>query len=216
MDVAELRDTVKLMLNFNSTGTDQAYTNAQYLKAINFAEVEETNILRNEGLKDWMKGAQSFTWAASTPTIQLPTGIKQHNLISFRDITNNDIGTRLAVGSMNNETGLFWADNQTLQWGLEGPSSDRTIRVVYYKEPGGLVADSDTPSVIPPRHHELLALSATIWLRMFSFEKIPAAWLERRSALRMQLNLDCSKPRTREDVNNVEEPSDYSEDVLYY
>jgi hypothetical protein len=127
----------------------------------------------------------NFTWPADTVTLShptLPKSVTQHCVYKFENITDNDPGSLMRFGPASE---LNWKDHKTLQWGSEGPGDDVTVRVTYLASGEELASDDQVPDLIPAQLHELLVLSAAVYLRWKADEEAPRAWLSELHEMRL-------------------------------
>lgn len=207
MDFAELQTEVKDWINFTAGVVDQDFAAGQVKKAINFAYKRELRKARLECGSAWFKKFSNQTWPASTATFVAPSIIDQSNCIWIEDITGGDPGVELYVGDRANTGGdIFWLDNRTLQWGTNGPASEVSLRFHYLGRAVELVNDADIPDLIPEDHHELLVLSAGVFLRFKSDEMAPPEWKEALNDLRFDLWKELSKGRPMSMAPTVTNP----------
>lgn len=183
MQFVELLSLTKFILNFNDGQADQDFSDIRLKQLLNLVYLDEVNKAKQEGLKRHFRAFKEETWAASAVTYTLPPTIAQAELISVVDVTDNSIGYPISF-SEEGSIGLFWKDHNTLQWGLTGPSSARTLRFYYYAQPAELVAEDDVPELIPDAFHQLLAWAAAVYARTIADEAAPNMWSHKLEELR--------------------------------
>ena len=177
MNLAELVAEVNDWLSFNPDVANTAFSAAQVKTAINHAYKRELRKARLEGGDTWFKKNISGTWPANTATFMLPSLMNQTNCLWIEDITDSDPGYALAVSNSGSDLcEVFWLDNKTLQWGSNGPGGAKTLRFHYMARAEKLVNDADVPELIPDDYHELIVLSAGVYLRFKADELAPEAW----------------------------------------
>jgi len=215
MDFIELQNQTKELLNFNASQTDQDFTLKQVKSAINRAYRREYVRARQEGSRRYFISTTSVTWPSSTATFQLPPRLAGSQIIRVADITDNDPGTELTFSDYGNVGELFWKNRNILQWGSNGPSSDKTLRFEHFPKAGQLVQDDDEPDLVPPEHRELLFWTAAIDLRNRADEMAPQAWLMERESLRMDFWKDVSKNRPHTDTIGITTTYPDLADLIY-
>ena len=179
-----MRDMLALMLNFNAGQTNQDFTDAQLNDSLYRAYRREVRMAKLEGEKSWWLAFQDFTWAASTTTITAPDVMKQ-GFLTLRDVTEDEVGEEVQFSSSGTGGDVFWKDRNTLQWGTQGPGSERTLRVFYKARMEKWAADDDSPAIMPEEYHELIVYSAAIELRDFADNgQVPQRWLQERQETR--------------------------------
>lgn len=183
MTFDQILSLTKFIMNFNDGQSDQDFSEVRIKELINLAYVEEVNKAKQEGVKRYFKAFHEETWTSGNVTFTLPSTVSRAELIEARDVTSDTIGTLLAF-SDSGVTGIGWKDRNTLQWGLTGPDSDRTIRFVYYAQPETLVAEDDEPELIPPQFHAVLAWGAACYGRTIADEQVPQSWAYKLEDLR--------------------------------
>ena len=202
MDYVTIKDQLDFYLNNDSTATGADFTAARLKQAINFAYREEVRSAVNEGSRRWYMTTQQLTWPASQLTLALPPGLSQKGLIRIEDVTNADPGAEILFDVTGWRGGIFWKDRNTIQWGSQGPAAAVTLRVLFFAEPTPLDKDGDEPDLIPSAFHDLIALSAAIWLRSVADEP-PASWMRMRQDMRADLYKFLSKGKPMDDVPRV-------------
>ena len=204
MDFGELQTEVQDWINFTTGISNQDFTTAQLQKAINQAYKREVRKGRLEGGSTWFMKNVSATWAASAVTFAVPSVLNQTNGLWIEDITDSDPGYDLGV-SMNSSGGgeIFWFDNRTLQWGTEGPGSARTLRFHYLARAVDMVNDAEIPDLIPEDFHELIVLSAGVYLRFKADELAPAEWKEALNDIRIDYWKEISLGRPRSSGSSI-------------
>ena len=215
MDFKTLQDEVSELLNFNSSQTDQDFTTSQIKKAINRAYAREYRKARQEGVRQWFAATVQLTWTSGSTTFTLPDSVKRNQIIHVIDVTNNDPGYTLVFDDRGFLGDLHWKDRNTLQWGTDGPSEDKTLRIEYMAEPEEMSADADEPKLVSRDHHELIAYSAAIDLRTRADEVAPQSWLFERQELRIDFYKDVSRSRPHSTVNTIRSGYSDSADFIY-
>jgi hypothetical protein len=124
---------------------------------------------------------------------------------SIQDITNEDPGPELQFDDRG-LYGLRWVDRSTLQWGVDGPSSARSLRVEFVPQAETMANDDEEPLLIPPAHHELLVYSAAVTARFGADEGAPGDWKDHLRELRMDYWKFISKGRPFSDTPVVQLP----------
>ena len=213
MDFKGLQDEVSDWINFTAGVAQQDFTTAQLKKAINAAYKREVAKARQEGGSNFFVKYNTATWTASASTLVVPNIVNQTTFLWLEDITDNDPGYELSI-SDNSLSGseLFWLDNRTLQWGEDGPSVAKTLRFHYLARPVDMVGDSEIPDLIPEDFHELIVLSAGVYLRFKADEMAPAEWKGALNEARMDFWKEVSIGRPRASgrtVRRINALSDY-------
>lgn len=195
-DLAWGVEECKDWLDANPTQSDSSFTDDQIKRALNAAYREEINKAKTEASLLFFYKIFSFTWPASEPTYSIAgTPLANMDLYAFQDITQ---GEHRPV-----DMRILWRDKDTLFWGdAQGPTSARTIRVIYVAAPEDLVNDADEPSLVDYNYRDLWPLSAAIRLRDKSYEGSPGAWLSRLNNERL-VWYKFMQARPREDVARV-------------
>jgi hypothetical protein len=195
----DIQTEVKDLLNFTAA-TDQDFTDEQVRQAIRICYKREVNRAKQQGGRNWFKKFFEFTWESDETTRTLPEQLKGKDLISFLDVTNVDPGYEIQFDDQGFGADVFWKDNETLQWGTNGPGSDRTIRVTYYADAEELQADNEEPTLIPDANRQLLVWASAIYLRLKADELAPAEW--RREYNEHQLDYWKVLSRGRPSIGN--------------
>tara|TARA_R100000700_G_scaffold40810_1_gene57824 strand:+ start:784 stop:1461 length:678 start_codon:yes stop_codon:yes gene_type:complete len=221
MNFKELQDEVSDLLNFNSSQTDQDFTTSQIKKSINRAYQRETTKARQEGSSSHFKARTDITWPSGSLTFSLPERLKGAQIIKITDITENQSGSGFYIvvydggdpgppdygtPAWDNQTilgSVFWRDRNTLQWGEDGPSEDKTLRVDFLSRAETLINDDDVPELVPIEHHELLFYSAAIDLRTRADEAAPVEWLRQQMELRIDFHKDVSRGKPYTNVPTI-------------
>lgn len=198
MNFLELQDEVKDWINFTSGTSNSDFTSGQIKKAVNQAYKREVRKGRLEGGSSWFLKNVLKTWPASTATLEVPSVLNQTNALRIEDITDTDPGFDIGIAENGTMGEIFWLDNRTLQWGEDGPSSARSLRWHYMARAVDLVNDAEIPDLIPEDFHELLVLSAGVFLRFKADEMAPQEWQSALNDLRMDYwkELTLGRPRS--------------------
>lgn len=191
-----LEDRLKRRLDNNPDQADSSYSSANMRSALNEAYTEEVNKAKMEGSRKWFIQKYEFTWAASTPTYSIDgTPMEYMDAFIFQDVTDNT--------NLPRDITLLWNDRKTLYWGSSsGPSSAKTIRVLYLANAEELTSDTSEPDLIAPAHRDLLPLAAAILLAEESDLSVPASW-ERRLMEKRLMWWKTLQARPRNDVAEI-------------
>lgn len=199
-NLAWLRKRLSRKLNFNVTQTDQDFagpsSNANELldEYLSEAYSREVTAAKIEISSRPFSQTASFTWAASTVTVQLPQYLVDQQMIRIEDTTDTSPGPVLWVGGDGGQsTMVFWKDRNTLQWGQTGPGSARTITAFYNASAVELTNPLDEPVLIPPDHRHLLVWSAACIARAEADEGAPAEWVRQHMECRSQYHAMLAK-----------------------
>jgi hypothetical protein len=219
MNFKELQDEVSELLNFNSSQTDQDFTTSQIKNAVNRAYAREYGKARQEGSRRHFQSTTELVWSSGDLTLPLPDRLKGTQIIRIADVTDDQTGTGYYVvvydggdppegtpawDSQSLFGSVFWKDRHTLQWGVDGPSEDKTIRFEFMPKAEKMVNDDDEPELIPFSHHELVFYSAAIDLRTRADEMAPPSWLAEREELRIDFYKDVSRGRPHTSVTSID------------
>jgi hypothetical protein len=203
MDFGTLQNRLAFILNFNDGQTDQDFSAARLKQALNFAYNREIQRAVLEGSKRYWKRAVDISWPADQVTLPLPSTVKKKAIYRIQDVTDDSIGAALIFSDYGLTGDVFWKDHNTLQWGVSGPGSARTLRVFYVADTVDMVSDGDEPELMPEPFHEVILWSAACWLRTIADEAPPQAWLMQLNELRMDLWKYVSMGRPREDEPTI-------------
>lgn len=192
-NLAQLTNKVSYLVNFNSGQTDQdfrgpaAYANQRIHDAINESYIEECNLGKQNGSRDWYRRRYSMTWTADAATMTIPAVLQERDIEVIFDATNvstGEVGPALQLwDGIHQGSGLFRYDNTTWGW-HPTPGSEKTLDILYIAEPVELIGDGDIPDLVPLAYRDLLVWSAGIILKEIADEASPKAWLTRREQLR--------------------------------
>ena len=213
MNFLELQTEVQDWINFTAGVSDQDFSTDQIKRAINQAYKREVRKGRQEGGSNWFRKNMPQTWAASTTTLTLSDIFNQTNLLWVEDVTDSDPGYQVSIGTDSfSNSEIFWLDNRTLQYGDSGPSTARTLRFHYMARPVDMVNDAEIPDLVPDDFHELLVLSAGVYLRYKADEMAPGEWKAALDEVRMDYwkEIALGRPRsTGQGVRRVDAQADY-------
>lgn len=197
----ELRDRLSWMIDFNATQTDQdwrgpsSYANKRVDDELNLAyrrEVEAGKKIRELAFKR----LHQFTWTASATTLDIPAALVHKRIFRIRDNTDVNPGPILQVWDQGNDgQGFYIYDNDTWGW-YPAPSSARTLVAEYLADAEWMKADTDEPRLIPPRHRELLPLSAAINMHQVAPVTDTAtfqSWLQSANELRFAWHKELAR-----------------------
>jgi hypothetical protein len=190
-DLEDLIEEVKFILNANTGQTDQAARgtatdpDVRYRNALNEAYADEVDeAMQVSDVRHFLRN-RSLTWPASQKTLNVGT-LAEVVLHRIEDITDQDPGTLIWFDGRLENSNWFWLNRDTIQWGVSGPTSARTLRFTYVEEPSELKDDADIPEIIPRRFRHILAWSAAIILRIIMDEEAPRHFVERRNGIRLR------------------------------
>lgn len=178
MNFQELQDRTKFLLNFNDNQVGEDFTATRIKQAINFAYKREVGRAQLEGGSRHFQQLIDKTWSSGETTYTLPADLVRKQILRIQDATDSTVGTPL----LNT---VFFKDRSTLQWGIAGPGSDRTVRFTIVADAEELVADGDIPVLIPEPYQEIIIWAAAIFLRQAADEGTPQEWRLELSELRM-------------------------------
>lgn len=204
-NLAELKDELKFIYNFNLGQTDQDLRGTsidpdkRFRDALNEAYVDEVEEAAQMGDTLYFIVQKRLTWPVSTPTLDIGEDLATATIyrIDHKDATAGETTAweLLWVANWTEDVNHYWLDRRTLQWGLVGPSSDKTLRFIYVAEPEEMQDDIDEPVLIPRKFRHLLAYSAAIKLRMVADEETNSPLVRRRNEIRERLWKSISQGR---------------------
>jgi hypothetical protein len=199
MNLAELRDLVSFIVDYNEGQTDQDFrgpstdTNKHIDRALNLSYKEEVRLAIQNGGEDSFRFLHTFTWAASATSMAIPDALKGKIIEAIRDDTDQTPGPILRLwDQLADGTGLYKRTKDTWGWN-PAPSSAKTLTALFHGMPEDMKQEGDVPWILDDSHHELLAWSAAIWLRTVADEQAPSNWLSRQQELRFQLWKEVSR-----------------------
>jgi len=179
MNLQEIDDMVSFILNANDTQTTTEYNQTRRYQAINAAYAREWNEIQQHVARASKVRHMDFTWPSGQGTLPLPSELVGKTIFAFYNVTNQSVQPPRLIVRMR--------DAVTLEWGDAGPGADVSMRAEYIAAPSLLQQPSDSPDLILPQYHELIAWSAAIWLaEILDREAAPGLWRERREALLLQ------------------------------
>ena len=211
----DIKNQVDFYLNNDTSATGAAFTAARTKQAINFAYRDEVRRAVGEGSRRWFMSTTNLSWAISVVTLQMPPALSQKGLIRITDITSSDPGPEVLFDETGFRGGMFWKDRNTIQWGSQGPSSARTLQVLFFAEPTPLDKDGDEPDLVPEGFHDLIALSAAVWLRTIA-DSPPQNWVMLQNEMRIDLYKFLSKGKPMDDVPRVYDIEAGREDYINF
>jgi hypothetical protein len=194
-DRAELVTELGWILDFNESQTNQDFTSTRLKKLIQWAYKKEINKAKQEGNSSYFCSFIDFTWESDLVTLSLPETVRHQEVLKFFDVTDSTLGSELLIGRYGQGRTIFWAANNKLQWGTDGPGSDRIIRAVFLANAETLIDDESEPELIPPQFRELLLWSAAIIARKVADDDIPQAWAEELNEARIDFWAHVSRGR---------------------
>lgn len=179
MTLSEMRDLLKFTIGFNDSQSDGPISDERSNQLLNAAAIREWIDCWQNGSKKHMLAYGEFTWSEGEDTFELPESLRDKMLYRFYDVTSGTgKGTRLQIP---------WETSNTLRWGSQGPSGDRTIRAFYVARPEKMVDDEDTVTVIPSDFHELFVWSAACHFKRVADGSVPNDFREELQEWRMRL-----------------------------
>lgn len=193
MNRGELRTMLSTVLNFNVTVSDQDFTTAQLNTALQSAYNQAVIDAEQHGVREYFKKTQQFTWPQDQLTYNLGALTGFGSLIALRDVTDSN-------GGMGVPLPIWWKEHNSVQWGLTGPTEDRTVEVHYFAVADTMAGDDDIPGLIPLQFHELLVWEAAVLLREFRDGGAPGAYQVRLRQWQERLWKHMSRGRVMEDV----------------
>jgi hypothetical protein len=203
MDLAELKNRLSFVVDNNDGQVGQAFSTTRLTQAINWAYRQEVLKAQQEGSRKWFLTSTTIIWPTSQVQLVLPEVLKSAEIIRVSNITNSDLGSALIFDETGYFGNAFWANRNTLQWGTSGPSSDITLRFMYYAKPETLVTDDDIPELIPDQFHDLIVWAAAVLLLEIADQRAPEAWYSNRNETRMDLWKYMSRGRPTSDPPRV-------------
>jgi len=193
-NLEELIEEVKFLYNFNQSQVDQDMrgpstdADKHFREAVNEAYVDEVEEAAQMGDVSYFLTLKTLNWPGSSPTLDVGDELADATLyrVETRDATAAATGawTQLWVSNWRESGNHHWLDRRTLQWGLTGPGSDKSVRFTYVAEPAQMFDDMDEPTLVPRRFRHLLAYAACLKLRFVADDQIIDALRKRRDELR--------------------------------
>lgn len=203
MNRAELRDLLGFILNFNDGQTNQDFSTTRLNQALQRAYRREVAKCKQEGDIDFFLKSYEFTWTASTLNWAVPNAMRG-DFLRIMDITEDSaVGTEVQFSEHGVGSDVFYKDKDTLQWGIDGPPDNRTLRVYYLAQVETMEADDDEPALVPEQFHELIAWSAAVELREIADGAAPQAFVNNRDELRLDYWKHASLGLPQDDPNTI-------------
>lgn len=222
MNFIDLQNETSDLLNFNSGQTDQDFTAAQIKDAVNRAYKREYRKAREEGSRHYFFAITDIIWPASDVTLPLPNNLRGSQIVNIKDVTDDATGFYVIIydggdppigtpawAGQSLSGGIHWKDRNTLQWGNQGPSTEKTLRVEHYPRSVDMVQDDDEPDLIPHDHREVIFWSAAVDLRRRADEASPQSWSRELAELRMDLHKEVSRGRPNSSPTTISSNDKY-------
>jgi hypothetical protein len=180
-----LREELARILNIKVGDVDQAYAGeaedpwSELDSALNEAYEIEVHDAANESDEDLFKESDLAYWPSGSRTFKLPDALVGGRLIRIDDESHKIPGTILWVlrrGKFYEPT-ISLLDRRTLQWGVEGPGENKTLRIYYLAQAQEMHEAVDEPRLVPPPFRYLLVWSAGIIMRAKTDTNPPAIWV---------------------------------------
>jgi hypothetical protein len=204
-NLEELIEEVKFLYNFNSGQVDQDMrgpstdVDKRFREAINEAYCDEVEEAAQMGDVTPFLVLKTLTWAGNSPTLDVGDELADSTLyrVEVRDTSAASTGAwqPLWLSYWTEDSNNYWLDRRTLQWGLTGPGSDKSVRFTYIAEPAEMLDDMDEPTLIPRRFRHLLAYAACLKLRFVADDQTIEPLRRRRDELRERLWKSMSQGR---------------------
>lgn len=204
-NLAQLRDELQWVYNFNEGQTDQdmrgpaAYVNKWFDSSLNEAYVDEVEEAVQMGCTTCFITTARKTWPVNTPTFDIGDDLAGSTLyrIESRDAGAGETTSwePMWINTWTEDSNHVWVDRRTIQWGLSGPASAQTIRFTYVAEPEELADDMDVPVLIPRKFRHLLVYSAAIRLRIVADDEKNQPLVWKRNEIRERLHKAISQGR---------------------
>lgn len=170
----ELVAYCKLALNVNSSQLSDDITDAQWIQFVQMAYKNVYTRMRNQVSRDQLLQAYDATWTAGSATYTLPIALQSALIydIVYTDSSNNPL-SRI--------NGSFETRNvfRLQSFGAVSPGP-MTFRIYYIANTETLAAGSQSPSLFPEPHHEVIAWEALITIKMLMDKEVPGAWMQKR------------------------------------
>lgn len=121
-----------------------------------------------------------LTWLSTDVTKSVPSNVDYTAILDVRDVTNDTVGESKWIRPLgsSNTSELWWISPGTLQWGTQGPGSDRTLRI-WWVGADELVDELSEPTLIPFNYRQLWKWTTAVLARRYKDEdNLPERWLE--------------------------------------
>lgn len=160
--------------------------------------------------------SQTIFWPSNQQRMTLPSPLDQADILRVDDETHVTPGDGVPIYDRNSrfEPEVSWYDKNTLQWRMQGPGEDKTLRFFYIAEPGDIIGASAEPIYIPRRFRWVLVYGAAINARDKQGENHPVQWERKKIEWRERMHLAFSKGRPR-DPNSPQQGAAGSEQDVY-
>lgn len=216
MNRGEMRAAVAFRVSFDDDEADQDFTSKRINIALQETYQDEVRQAKLEGRASWFRKTSFLEWPASQVQLVLPSTLSRRGLLAIWDATNGDTGSRLSIADTSSDgSGIWWYDNQTLQYGESGPSSALTLRIEFEAEaeflgdPNTTAGDANEPQLIPPDYHMMLVWGAACFLKDVGDEQAPQRWVLRHREMQKDYWKLLSKGRPFTDTPIVGGSSSY-------
>ncbi len=216
MNRGEMRAAVAWRVSFSDDAADQDFTTKRINLALQETYTDEIRQAKLEGRASWFRKTTYLTWPASQTQLQLPLSISRRGILAIWDETSGSPGARLSIGDTSLDgSGIWWAENDKLQYGSSGPASALTLRVEYEAnaeflgDPNTTAGDTLEPALIPQDYHMLLVWGAVVLLKEVADEQVSRDIRQRYQAIQRDYWKFVSKGRPFSETSIVGGSSSY-------
>lgn len=201
MNLAQIRDRVSWMVDFNEGQVDQDFrgpstnANKRIDWSINETYKDEVRKASSFVSEEYFKREHSFTWSSDDTSMDIPEALIGKKILYVRDDTDETIGSTLKLWDSRGSGSGFYVKEGNVSFGwYPAPSSDRSLTVVYVAEARDMTEATDTPHLIPEQYQELVVWGAAIMLRIIGDEdNAPRSWMMKQKDLQGQFWKDVAR-----------------------
>jgi hypothetical protein len=153
-----------IMLPNSRQATNSVFTPTDITNAVQRAYEREWNEFCIIATRSQVVVSHQFTWPSGQISMPMPRLLQGRIIHSFFDITDNPQGIGLRT--------VFYIEDLTklMRWPSTvgtpgtGPFRDTLLRAFFLPHAEALESADQTPVLIPPNHHQMLAWSAAVEL----------------------------------------------------
>ncbi len=174
----ELRDNCKADLNVNASQIADDISEATWNRLINQAYNKVWKELRTQVSREAVVQSVDIQWPSGALTMDLPLNLQNATLHQIFEVTSQGVPLR-------DFPGFFETRNVLRIYGAYPYNA--TLRVYFIPEAEPLAVDSDSPTLIPPQHHDFIEWETLILVKQLQDKEVPAMWSKRYDELKFSL-----------------------------
>jgi len=180
MNRGQIREKAKFYMNFNASQVNDDISDANWNTLVNDAYRQVWTRVRSQISRAGLLTSVDVPWPAGQQTYTLPAYLQDAAIYDLWQLDGNSNPVA--------PVGCFFETRNVLRLPLYPLGNQGfTMRIYFIPEVDQLANDSDSPTLIPPVHHDVIVWECLKIAKIIADKEIPESWTERLEDIEFSL-----------------------------